>query len=90
MLHRTGKSSSTLDEIRPKNWTVEMTDELLQVLWIIERSLAMAPELSANLDRNIQSPLFTAAELPEPEEAERESPSEAHPDQVPLDLTAAK
>jgi predicted helicase len=89
MRERTGKSSSPLDEIRPTSWTVEMTNELLQVLWTIERSLATVPELSANLDRIILSPLFTASELPEPEESERESPSEAHPDQAPLDLTAA-
>ena len=52
-------------------------------------SLAMAPEPSANLDRLIQSSLFHASELPEPEEAERESPSQSHPDQAPLDRRVA-
>ena len=89
MSERAGKSSSPLDKIRPKSWTVEMTDELLQVLWTIEESVAMAPQLSANLDRIIQSPLFTATELPEPEAAEREAPSDPDSDQVEMDLTAS-
>ncbi len=89
MRERTGKSSSPLDEIRPTNWTVEMTDELLQVLWTIERSLAMVPELAANLDRVTQSPLFHAEDLPEPQEAERGTPDETESEQVSLDLTPA-
>ena len=89
MRERTGKSSSPLDELRPANWTADMTDELLQVLWTIEKSLSLAPELAVNLDRVIQSDLFTASELPEPQESEKESPSESHPDQPALDLTAA-
>jgi hypothetical protein len=67
-LDRTGKASSPLDKIRPKSWTVEMTEELFEVLRTIKRSLAMAPELSAILDRIIQSSLFHTSELAEPEE----------------------
>jgi predicted helicase len=89
MLERTGRSSSSLDKKRPRSWTVEMTDELLQVLWTVERSLSMAPELCANLDFIIQSPLFSATELPEPGAAEQEAPSDSESDQVELHLAPA-
>ena len=71
MQERTGKSSSPLDEIRPRSWTADMTDELLQVLWTIEKSLEMAPKLAANLDRIIQGPLLTVADVPEPTKEEK-------------------
>ena len=65
-----------------------MTDELFEVLCAIGRVL-LWHQRHANLDRLIQSSLFNAIELPEAEEAERESPSESHPDQAPLDRTVA-
>jgi len=89
MQERTGKSSSPLDEIRPKSWTADLTDELLQVLWTIEKSLEMAPQLSANLDRIIKSPLFTLADVPAPTEEEKKTPDEGESDQALLDLSAS-
>jgi hypothetical protein len=65
-----------------------MTNELLQVIWTVEESLAMASELCASLDRIIQSPLFAAAELPEPEASEREASSESESDQAEFRLGA--
>ncbi|MFO7544811.1 MAG: type ISP restriction/modification enzyme [Trueperaceae bacterium] len=35
-----GRSSSPLDEIRPDVWTVDMTRELLELLWTLEATLA--------------------------------------------------
>lgn len=66
-----------------------MTDELLQVLWTVERTLAMSPELSTNLNKVILSPLFSVAELPQPEPWEREAPSDATSDQVEMNLPAS-
>ncbi len=45
-----------------------MTEEIFEVLRTIKRSLAMAPELSAILDRIIQGSLFNTSELAEPGE----------------------
>jgi predicted helicase len=90
MRERTGKSSSPLlDGMRPNSWTIDMTNELLQVIWVIEKSLSLAPELSVNLDRIIQSPLFDVKNLPEPQATERETPDETEPDQVSFELTPA-
>lgn len=66
-----------------------MTDELLQILWTIEKSLEMAPKLAANLDRIIQSPLFTVADVPAPTQEEKKTPDEGESDQALLDLSAA-
>jgi len=71
-----GKRSSPLDEIRPTRWTAELTDELLELLWVLEATVAMFPALSENLDRVLESALFSEAELPKPTEAERKPPSE--------------
>lgn len=69
-----GKKSSPLDNIRPERWTAEMTRELLELLWVLEHSLARYPELDAWLDEVLASALFTADELPKPTEAERKEP----------------
>ena len=69
-----GRKSSPLDDIRPERWTMQMSQELLQLLWLLERTLASYPVLSDLLDRVVAGPLFTAAELPKPEEAQRKPP----------------
>jgi hypothetical protein len=69
-----GRKSSPLDEIRPERWTMQMSQELLQLLWLLEHTLARYPKLSDLLDRVVSSPLFTAAELPKPDEAQRKPP----------------
>jgi hypothetical protein len=35
MKKRAGKKSSPLDEIRPDHWTARMSDELLELLWVL-------------------------------------------------------
>ena len=52
LVHR-GKSP--LDAIRPTVWTSELTDELLELVWLIEASLARHPALDAVLDQAIYS-----------------------------------
>jgi hypothetical protein len=71
---RSGKKSSPLDDIRPDHWTPRMTDELLELLWLLEASLAMEPNLSATLGNVISGPCFKSGELPQPTDAERKSP----------------
>jgi len=38
-----GKRSSPLDDIRPREWTGQFTTELLEVLWILEATIAEYP-----------------------------------------------
>jgi hypothetical protein len=69
-----GKKSSPLDDIRPENWTEEMTRELLELLWVLEQSLAMYPALDAWFERVLEGDLFTERELPKPTESEQKEP----------------
>jgi predicted helicase len=38
-----GKKSSPLDDIRPEKWTGQFTTELLELLWILEATIAQYP-----------------------------------------------
>ncbi len=69
-----GRRSSPLDDIRPERWTAEMTEELLDLLWVLERTVALFPALAANLDAIVGGPLFSAAELPRPGQEQRQAP----------------
>lgn len=64
MRRNKGKKLSPLDGIRPDGWPPRMTDEFLELLWVLEATLAMEPELSEMLDRIVEAPCFTTAELP--------------------------
>ncbi|TWB50056.1 N-6 DNA methylase [Rhizobium sp. ERR 922] len=74
MKKRAGKKSSPLDDIRPERWTARMSDELLELLWVLEATLAMEPELENVLDKVVAGTCFTAAELPTPHADERKAP----------------
>lgn len=66
-----GRSSSPLDEIRPENWTGDMTQELLEVLWVLEATVALFPDLKLVFDEIVASEVFRADELPQPAPEER-------------------
>ena len=70
-----GRKSSPLDEIRPERWT--FGEELLELLWLLEATLALEPEGVALLDQVCASPLFSAQELPTPTADERKPPNVA-------------
>lgn len=74
MKKRAGKKSSPLDDIRPERWTARMSDELLELLWVLEATLAMEPELEKALDEVVAGPCFTASELPQPTLEARKAP----------------
>jgi len=74
MKKRAGKKSSPLDEIRPERWTARMSDEFLELLWVLEATLAMEPDLAAVLDKAVSGPCFAAVDLPQPTTAERKAP----------------
>ncbi len=83
-LNRSGRKSSPLDDIRPERW--EFTEELLELLWVLEHTLAHEPEGAALLDEVCAAPLFTAQELPVPTKAERRPPRVAPGEQTALEL----
>jgi len=64
MKDRKGKKSSPLDATHPERWTSEFTEELLRLLWILEHSLTMEPDLAALLEAVCAGPLMGARDLP--------------------------
>ena len=67
-----GRKSSPLDELGPEQWG--FTQELLQLLRVLEATIALQPEGRRLLEEVCAGPLFTAAELPAPTAAERRAP----------------
>ncbi|GAA3225638.1 hypothetical protein GCM10020256_35410 [Streptomyces thermocoprophilus] len=63
-----GRRSSSLDGIRPERWTAEMTEELLRVLWIVERTLQLQPRLITMLDEIVNGETVRHEEIPQPAE----------------------
>ena len=59
-----GKKSSPLDDIRPERWTARFTTELLDLLWVLEATLASYPEQSRLLKAVLDGACFRADELP--------------------------
>ncbi len=76
-----GKRSSPLDLVRPERWTAQMTQELLELLWVIEHTIAIYPNLETILEEIVQSDCFTKDELPTPTKAQRLPPKhDNHPE----------
>jgi hypothetical protein len=70
-----GRRSSPLDEIRPAVWTEQLTAELLELLWVVERTVALDSHLDGMLSRIVATPTIPADQLPTPTDAERSPPS---------------
>ena len=68
-----GRKSSDLDKIRPERWT--FGEELIELLWLLEATLALEPEGAALLNEVCASPLFSADDLPTPTADERNPPT---------------
>lgn len=79
MKHRKGKKSSPLDKIGPERWTYEFTRELLELLWVLERTAGGYPEQAALLDEILAGPLFKADEFPAPPDPARKPPAASAP-----------
>jgi len=69
-----GKKSSPLDAIRPERWTAAYTSALLNLLWVLEATLATYPEQEATMGAILEGPLFSAEELPTVPESARKAP----------------
>jgi hypothetical protein len=70
MKERKGKSSSSLDKIRPTHWAFD--EELLNLLWILEHTLALYPTLEHWLSEVVAGSLLAASDLPTPILTERQ------------------
>lgn len=53
----------------------DFSKELLELIWVLERTVALGPKLDSLLDEIVSSPTILANELPQPSEAERKPPS---------------
>lgn len=63
---------SDLDKIRPHRWL--FTEELLELLWVIEGCVVLCSELEEFLADVVEGKQLTAGELPVPTETERRQP----------------
>jgi hypothetical protein len=59
-----GKKSSPLDRIRPQRWPDQFTAELLELLWVLEATVASYPEQAKLLKAVAAGRCFNAGELP--------------------------
>ncbi len=69
-----GRKSSDLDDINPTRWPSEFTTELLELLWVLEHTLAEYPKQAELLERLVSGECFQADELPEVPEQMRRPP----------------
>ena len=69
-----GRKSSKLDYIRPRHCSADMTTTLISLVWILEATLNMEPELESILQAVIKSKCFRADDLPIPSEAQKKPP----------------
>jgi len=74
MREPTGRKSSPLDEIRPREWPAEFTEELLELLWVLEHTVNMSSDLAAFLEAVVQGDVLNAEDLPMPTEDQRKAP----------------
>ena len=59
-----GRKSSTLDDIRPARWTSVFTTELLELLWVLEATVALYPEQERLLNAVADGACFQDGDLP--------------------------
>ena len=78
-----GKRSSELNKIRPQQWSRDMNKNLRELIWILEETLNMEPDLENILRAVIKSECFSASELPKPSKAQKKPPRPS-PSQSPL------
>jgi hypothetical protein len=69
-----GRKSSPLDDIRPNEWPAEFTEELLELLWVLEHTVNMSSDMAAFLEAVLQCEVFAAEDLPRPSQEQREAP----------------
>ncbi len=84
MAEPAGRSSSPLDKILPERW--EFDDELLELLWLLDHTIDLQPQLAELLEHVLNSPLLLADDLPEPSDLERAAPKPIKQTQTKMPL----
>ena len=74
MRNGAGRKSSPLDDIRPARWTSAFTTELLELLWVLETTVAIYPEQERLLKAVVEGTCFQADDLPSVPDDRREQP----------------
>jgi len=69
-----GRKSSPLDDICPERWPSQFTTELLELLWVLEKTVAGYAEQAKLLEAVVAGECFQADELPSPPEHMRKPP----------------
>ena len=69
-----GRQSSPLNEIRPLRWPPAFTSELLELLWVVEGTLAIYPEQARLLARVVAGPCLPATAMASVDDALRRPP----------------
>ena len=87
-LNRSGKQSSPLDKLRPERW--DFTEELLELLWVLEATLKLHPQGAALLEDVCASELFLGNSFPTPTDEENNPPRNGPAADDQLDLLADK
>jgi hypothetical protein len=84
MKQRAGRQSSELERVRPESWT--FSAELLEVLSVIERIVALEPQAETLLADVVGDELIDASALPAPTDDERRTPATSYGQgaQIPL------
>jgi hypothetical protein len=70
-----GRRSSPLDDVRPRRWTDDMTAELLELLWVLERSLVVHREQAALFGEIVAGPVIAREVMPRPRAGQERPPS---------------
>ncbi len=76
-----GRKSSPLDEIQPKEWTADLSRELLELIWVLEGTVKSYRQQKELLERVLAGPTFTVDALPQPQPHERETPGGEDPEE---------
>ena len=69
-----GRQSSPLNDIRPNRWPPAFTTELLELLWVVEGTLALYPEQARLLERVVAGPCLPATATASVDDALRRPP----------------
>ena len=69
-----GRQSSPLNDVRPSRWPPAFTAELLELLWVVEGTLALYPEQARLLARVVAGPCLPATALAPLDDALRRPP----------------
>lgn len=74
MKNGAGRKSSPLDDIHPERWTSQFTTELLELLWVLEATIASYSEQAELLEAVSVGECFQADELSKVPETMRKPP----------------